>query len=183
MSLLKWLGISEEPDTQVNSLGEIERALTELPPAEARYVAAFAYILHRIARADHEISNAQSALIEQLVATRGGLDSEHARLAVKIALPKISATAAPRTSSSPRELEKSATREQKLALLDCLFAVSAIDESIRTVEDNEIRRVASEIKLDHNDYIAVRAARVPPGVTEVASGSLNFARRLTSKPS
>ena len=68
MSLLKWLGIAEEPDTQVNSLGEIERALTELPPADARYVAAFAYILHRIARADHEISDAESALIEQLVA-------------------------------------------------------------------------------------------------------------------
>ena len=59
-----------------------------------------------------------------------------------------------------REFEKSASREQKLALLECLFAVSAIDESTRTVEDNEIRRVASELKLDHNDYIAVRAAHV-----------------------
>jgi len=29
------------------------------------------------------------------------------------------------------------TREQKLALLDCLFAVSAADESISTAEDKE----------------------------------------------
>ena len=59
-----------------------------------------------------------------------------------------------------REFTAIATREQKLALLDCLFGVSAIDRSIRTVEDNEIRRIASELKLDHSDYIAVRAAHV-----------------------
>jgi uncharacterized tellurite resistance protein B-like protein len=158
VSLLKWLGITEQPDVQVNSLGEIERALTELPPAEARYVAAFAYILHRIARADHEISDAESALIEQLVATRGGLDSERARLVVTIARTENLRHGGTEDFIVTREFEKSATREQKVALLDCLFAVSAIDESIRTVEDNEIRRVASEIKLDHTDYIAVRAA-------------------------
>ena len=74
MSLLKWLGIAEENETQVNSLGEIERALTELIRRPRRDTSpAFAYILHRIARADHEISDAESALIEQLVATRGGL--------------------------------------------------------------------------------------------------------------
>jgi uncharacterized tellurite resistance protein B-like protein len=59
-----------------------------------------------------------------------------------------------------REFDSLASREQKLALLDCLFAVSASDRAIRTIEDNEIRRVASELKLDHADYIAVRTAHV-----------------------
>jgi len=49
-----------------------------------------------------------------------------------------------------------ATHAQKLELLDCLFAVSAADQSILTVEDNEVRRVASELKLEHSDYIGVR---------------------------
>jgi uncharacterized tellurite resistance protein B-like protein len=57
-----------------------------------------------------------------------------------------------------REFARLASREQKLALLDCLFAVSASDQSIRTLEDNEIRRVASEIRLDHADFIQVRSA-------------------------
>ena len=160
MSLLKWLGLSEPSDTQVNSLGEIEAALTELPPAEARYIAAFAYILHRIARADHDISDEESALIEQLVATRGGLSPDRARLVIRIARSENLRHGGTEDFIVTREFEKSASREQKLALLDCLYAVSAIDESIRTVEDNEIRRVASELKLDHNDYIAVRAAHV-----------------------
>ena len=55
-----------------------------------------------------------------------------------------------------REFERVATREQKLALLDSLFAITAADASILTVEDNEVRRIASELKLEHADYIAVR---------------------------
>jgi uncharacterized tellurite resistance protein B-like protein len=40
--------------------------------------------------------------------------------------------------------------------LDCLFEIGAADASILTIEDNEIRRVASELKLDHTDFINVR---------------------------
>ena len=50
-----------------------------------------------------------------------------------------------------------ATHEQKLALLDCLFAVSAADVSISTIEDNVIRQIAAELRLEHKDFISVRS--------------------------
>ena len=56
-----------------------------------------------------------------------------------------------------RELNRIASREQKLALLDCLFAVSAADESISTVEDNVIRQIAAELRLEHREFIEVRS--------------------------
>ena len=59
--------------------------LTELDRQEARYLACFAYILHRVARADHDISDEESALIERLLAARGGLSTERASLVVRIA--------------------------------------------------------------------------------------------------
>jgi uncharacterized tellurite resistance protein B-like protein len=160
VSLLKWFGLSEDVETPVDSVGEIESALTGLDPREARYLACFAYILHRIARADHDISRDESVLIGQLVATRGGLSADQAELVVRIARSQNLRHGGTEDFIVTREFEKVATREQKLALLDCLFAVSAIDQSIRTVEDNEIRRVAAEVKLDHSDYIAARAAHV-----------------------
>jgi uncharacterized tellurite resistance protein B-like protein len=158
VSLLKWFGLAEESEKTVDSLGEIERALTELDPSEARYLASFAYILHRIASADHDISERESHLIEQMVATRGGLPPARAALVTRIARTEHLRHGGTEDFIVTREFAREATHEQKLALLDCLFAVSAIDHSIRTVEDNEIRRVAAEIKLDHADYIAVRAA-------------------------
>ena len=159
MSLLKWFGLAEDVEAPaVESVREIERALTELDPREARYLACFAYILHRVASADHDISDHESLLIEQLVATRGGLSPERAALVTRIARAQHLRHGGTEDFIVTREFAKDATREQKLALLDCLFAVSAIDHSIRTVEDNEIRRVAAEVKLDHADYITVRAA-------------------------
>jgi uncharacterized tellurite resistance protein B-like protein len=97
-------------------------------------------------------------LIEQLVASRAGLSADRAALVTRIARTQHLHHGGTEDFIVTREFEKAATREQKLALLECLFAVSAIDQSIRTVEDNEIRRVAAEIKLDHADYIAIRGA-------------------------
>jgi len=56
----------------VDSVAEIERALTELEPADARYLARFAYILHRAARADHLITDGEAALIQRLGGEHGG---------------------------------------------------------------------------------------------------------------
>ncbi len=37
-----------------------------------------------------------------------------------------------------------------------MFAVCAADASIRTVEDNEIRRVATGIGIEHAEFVAIR---------------------------
>ena len=57
-----------------------------------------------------------------------------------------------------REFSNRATHEEKLALLHCLFAVSSADETIAVVEDNEIRRISRELRIEHADYIAARLA-------------------------
>jgi len=160
MSILRWLGLDngEDKHLEVDSLGEIEKALTDLEPTQARYVAGFAYILSRVAGADHHISGAESSLMEQLVARRGHLAPEQAALVVRIAKAQTQRHRGTEDYIVTREFAALATREQKLALLDCLFAVSSTDSSIRTIEDNEIRRIASELKLEHVDFIAVRSA-------------------------
>jgi uncharacterized tellurite resistance protein B-like protein len=55
-----------------------------------------------------------------------------------------------------REFNKIATREQKLGLLDCLYAVSAADQSISTLEDNEIVRICAELQLPREEVVAAR---------------------------
>jgi len=160
VSLLKWLGLSDDDSGRVDSLAEIERALTELEPSDARYIACFAYILHRIARADHVIRDEERELIQRQLSAHGRLTPDRATLVARIAQAEGLRHGGTEDFIVTREFARVATREQKLALLDCLFAVSASDASIRTIEDNEIRRVASEIRLDHADYINVRSAHV-----------------------
>jgi uncharacterized tellurite resistance protein B-like protein len=161
MSLLRWLGLdSQDTAPETDTLAEIEKALEDLPPADARYLACFAYILGRVARADHEISDEESQIMVRLVAERAGLTAERAALVVRIASSQALRHGGTEDFIVTREFSRLATREQKLTVLDCLFAVSSADASIRTLEDNEIRRVASELKLEHADFIAVRSAHL-----------------------
>src|ERR671919_356810 len=86
MSLRRWLGLSEDSeDAGHGGLAEVERALSDLEPARARYIACFAYILGRVARADHHVTPEESAEMERLVAERTGLPRSQAALAVQIA--------------------------------------------------------------------------------------------------
>ena len=160
MSLLRWLGLADDSASSVDSVAEIERALTELGPADARYLACFAFILQRVARADHVITDDEAALTQRLVAEHGRLSPDRAALVARIAQSEHLRHGGTEDFIVTRQFAGLAAHDQKLALLDCLFAVSAADESIRTIEDNEIRRVASEIGLEHGDYIRVRAAHV-----------------------
>jgi uncharacterized tellurite resistance protein B-like protein len=159
VSIRRWLGLEDDAgDHGVDSLTEIEKALRDLAPDRARYIAGFAYILSRVARADHDVSEAESELMTDLVAQNGHLPHDQARLVVRIATAQTLRHGGTEDFIVTREFASMATREQKLALLHCLFAVGAADLSIGTVEDNEIRRVASELKLEHSDFIAVRSS-------------------------
>jgi len=156
MSILKWLGLgASDASTADNELQEIESALEAQGPERARYLACFAYILMRAAKADHHVSDGEARLMERIVSERAGVDVQQAALIVRIARD------AGRSRGTDdyliaREFERVASRGEKLALLDCLFAIAAADSPILTTEDNEVRRVASELKLEHADYIAVR---------------------------
>jgi uncharacterized tellurite resistance protein B-like protein len=157
MSLWQWLGIANPRDEDgENRLVEIEQALSSLGPEQARYLACFAYILTRPARADHEVTDAEATRMRRIIVERTGVTEDQAATIVLVAREAARRSGGTEDYLITREFERLATRDEKLQLLDALFAVSAADESILTVEDNEVRRVASELKLEHGDYITIR---------------------------
>lgn len=173
MSILKWLGIGGDAARETdNQLHEIERALEAHGPERARYLACFAYILTRAAKADHQVSDGEAQTMERVVREWAHVDGAQAALIVRIAR-EAGHSRGTDDYLITREFERVATRDEKLALLDCLFEIAAADSPILTSEDNEVRRVASELKLEHADYIAVRQRHL---------SSLNVLRRPEDPP-
>jgi len=165
MSLIKKLfGIDGSgPDAaggtdEAGTLRRITAALEQMEPEKSRFIAAFAATLSRVAHADLEISEAETRAMEKIIMERANLPEEQAILVVQIAKSQTRLFGGTEDFVVTREFARMASREQKLALLDCLFAVSAADDQVSTLEDNEIRRIAEEFKLDHSDFIAARAA-------------------------
>ena len=164
MSILEFLGLakpreaSSAPATSAadtETVRKIVTALENMDADRARYIAAFAYILCRVARADLNISTAETRLMERVVMERGGMPEEQAILVVQMAKTQSTLFGGTENFLVTREFNKIATHEQKLALLECLFAVAS-DEMISTVEDNEISRICSELQLTHDEFISVR---------------------------
>jgi uncharacterized tellurite resistance protein B-like protein len=66
-----------------------------------------------------------------------------------------------------RQFAELASYEQKLALIRCLFAVSATDDAISMAEEGEIHRIANELRIEQTDLVALRVAhrRHLPGLS------------------
>lgn len=141
-----------------DTVRKIAEALDHMNPDDARFLAAFAYILSRAAAADLHVSDQEIAAMEGIVRKWGGLDAERAALVVDIAKSRNTLFGATDNFLVTREFNDIASREQKIGLLHCLFAVTAADHSITTTESNVLRQIADELKLDHRDYADARSA-------------------------
>jgi len=163
MNLWKLFGVEKPPPDveSESSSGTLRKIIAELDNLEedrAKYLAAFAYILGRVAHADLSISDEETREMERIVAGMGGLPEEQAILVVQLAKTQNKLFGSTDNFVVTREFRNTATRAQKLSLLTCLFAVSSSDQSISTAEDNEIRRISIELGLDHIDFVAARSA-------------------------
>lgn len=129
-----------------------------MEPVKARYLAAFAYLLGRVAYADRNVSSKEAEMMEAVLIDKGHLPADQAVLIIEIARQQNRMFGHVDNFLVTREFNELASREQKKDLLTCLFAISASDKSISSIEDAEIRQISGELLLEHNDFIAARSA-------------------------
>jgi uncharacterized tellurite resistance protein B-like protein len=163
MSIREFLGldkkehaptIARKPATaETETVRKIVGALDQMEPDRARYIAAFAFILCRVAEADMNITQAEIDEMEQIIMEKSRLPEEQAILVVQMAKTQSHLFGGTENFLVTREFNRIARREQKLTLLDCLFAVAAVD-MISTTEENEIREIGTELELTHDDFVA-----------------------------
>lgn len=161
--LRKLLGIGESDDgaesqtTENESVARIVAEIDALDPERARFVAAFAYVLGRVAHADNHVSAAETQKMRQIVMRLGHLPEAQAKLVVDVAQHQTQLFGATQDFLVTREFKHIASPAQRHELLDCLFAVSAADDSISSVEEEHIRQIATELGFSHPEYIAARS--------------------------
>jgi uncharacterized tellurite resistance protein B-like protein len=151
----RWLGV-ERPPAEREVLDSVVDILEHLEPDRARYVAGFAYLLGRVAGADSHITTDETAVMKRLVMEEGGLSDGEAEAVVRLALDEHRRFGGTHNLLVTRELAEVTTHEQRLGILRCLFALSAADASVQVVEDNEIRRITQELKIEHADFVRAR---------------------------
>ena len=162
MSLLTFLGFGQaEPADVERDTRTVQRIIDELgrlDPDRARYLAAFAYVLGRVAHADQHVSAEEVAAMRTFVCELGHLPEAQALLVVQITQSQNELFGGTEDFLVTRQFKEMSTPEQRMELLDCLFAVSAADDSISGVEESRIRQIASELSIDHAAFVKARVA-------------------------
>jgi uncharacterized tellurite resistance protein B-like protein len=159
--LLRWLGGGDasrgEGGSETETLRRIAARLERLPPERARFLAAFAYVLARVAHADLRISETETAVMEQAVADVAGLAPEETALAVEIAKSQARLLGGTENYVVTRQFRELSQRDERVKLVECLYAVAAADGTISIPESAEIARIAEELGFLPAEAVAIRA--------------------------
>ncbi|MBK5296991.1 MAG: TerB family tellurite resistance protein [Vicinamibacteria bacterium] len=167
-SIRAWLGVDvPDKEREFAPLRDTLEALDHLEPDRARYLAAFAYLLGRVAHADRHVSAEETHAMDALVREHGQLSPDQAMVVVRLAKTSNLLFGGTANFLVARDFSSLSTYDQKLSLMRCLFALSATDEAISTDEEGEIHRIANELRIDRPDLVALRVAhgRHLPGLS------------------
>ena len=160
MGIFDWLrSAASAPASGQGDTETVRRIVSELDrldPSRARYLAAFAYVLSRVANADLHISDIETDEIVQTLRRVGHLPEEQAILVAEIAKSQNRLFGGTENFLVTREFRDIADEAQRRELLDCLFAVSAADDAVTGAEEGQIWQIASELGFSHPEYIEAR---------------------------
>jgi uncharacterized tellurite resistance protein B-like protein len=166
-SIRAWLGLDTPQKQEFAPLRETLDALDHLEPDRARFLAAFAYLLGRVAHADQHVSAEETQAMEGLVRDQGALTQDQAMVVVQLAKTSNLLFGGSANFLVARQFADLATYDERLALMRCLFAIAATDDAISMAEEGEIHKIAKELRIEQPDLVALRLShrRHLPGLS------------------
>lgn len=152
-------GAADARDTE--TVRRIVGQLEALPRDRARFLAAFAYILTRVAAADLDISAVEEGRIEALIAEHGNLPEAQAVLVAEMARSQSLLVGGTEDYLVTRQFRELSTEEERLDLLRCCYLVSAADDDISIAETDTLRDIARELDVERHAVNALRDEFAP----------------------
>lgn len=136
---------------------QIVARLEQLPADQARLVASAAYTLARAANADLDISDAETAVIEQELQSHDAMDEATAVLVTEMAKLQARTVGGTENFVVTREFTALASEQQRIDVLRACFAVSAASGSISAEESAAVNEIGRELQLDPEVVNSIRA--------------------------
>ena len=161
MSFIKrFLGIGRSDGASAagpEAVRVIMAELEGLPAEEARYLAAFAYVLARVAYADQALSEKEVVAIRRIVCEETTLLAGQAALVVQLATAHAREEGGTQDFTVTRLFSELASKEQRVQALHCVLAVAAADDLIVGEEEYEIRQIARQLGIRDKEFLEALA--------------------------
>jgi uncharacterized tellurite resistance protein B-like protein len=128
---------------------EREKLAIELNPEALAYASLFGGLLAYVASLNQPISDTQMNLLKKHLKETAGFDGEGVALIESV----IREAKDLDRSRLAREFYEKSRPEQRLQLIDCLFDIAGADNDLTYSEVEEVRAIASGLKLSHSEFI------------------------------
>lgn len=138
------------------SLRRIAAEFEGTDPDRARFLAAFTYVLARVAHADLEVDADELRQMEQNLVQHGDLSESEARQAAQVAVGQAVELGGTHHYLVTRELRRMTEKPQRVRIMRCLLAVAASDESISSAESREIVSIGEELGFSRPEISSLR---------------------------
>lgn len=146
-----------DPDQDVALIREAVSGMSSLSDEQRRYLAGYAYILTRVARADGVMNQAEVAVIEEAVIEAGGLERAQGVLVAALASGVNSLFGATEDYAFTREFARMSSPQQLQRLLRVCVAVGAADGQLTAAETTELYEIGRELGVNSEELDAIRA--------------------------
>jgi uncharacterized tellurite resistance protein B-like protein len=140
---------SSEPRSMQPLLSELE----SLEPERALYLAAFAYVMSRVAAADRVIEEAEIEEMRRALIDEGSLPADQAELVVSLATTEAREQGGSQDYVITRRLAELTPREERQRVLDCAIRVAAADQRIEGHEEKELRGIARQLGFSDRQFL------------------------------
>lgn len=158
------------PDQDLATIRQAVSGMGSLTSEQRRFLAGYAYVLVRVARADGVLNEAEVAVIESAVIEAGDLGREQGVLVAALAGSVNSIFGATEDYAFTRELARMSSPQQLQRLLRACVAVAAADGQLTTAETTELHEIGRELGVNAEELDAIRE-QIQPGEPEAARGT------------
>ena len=149
--------VPTDPAGDTATVRRIVASLEAMPPDQARLIASAAYILARAANADLDISDAETAAMEEALQRTGALDEATAVLVVQMAKLQAKSVGGTEDYVVTREFKSVSTPDQRLNVVRAAFVIGAANGSISAEESAVANEIANELDIEDATLAALRA--------------------------
>ncbi len=145
-----------EPDDDLASIRQAISETGSLTSERRRFLAGYAYILVRVARADGVINDDEIAAVESAVIEAGELHEPQGVLLVALASRMNSLYGATEDYAFTRDFARQSSPQRLQRLLRACVVVGAADGPITTTEATELREIGRELGFTSEEVDAIR---------------------------
>lgn len=156
-AIWKLFGLTQEKARDLGSLfAELDELLVGQSERNVKFIAGLAGLLGRIAISDNHFSDEEHQEVERILREKFQLDEKLYASLLSIVSRHLNDLKGIEDFRYLQLINETCSKQEKLDVLYCLFAVASVDNSIVFEEDKEISLVAKGLNVTQRDYAEVR---------------------------